>query len=77
MAGWAFVRLGQPGVVGEMVAGIERLPESRRRRSLDNSLKYLREDYAGKILDFTEGVAVVFGAFAEFVFDTVFGYHYA
>jgi predicted nucleic acid-binding protein len=44
--------------VGEMVAGLERMTESKRRRSLEHSLKYLREDYAGKILDFTEGVAV-------------------
>jgi toxin FitB len=47
--------------VGEMVAGIEKMPESKRRRSLERSLKYLREDYAGKILDFTEGVAVEWG----------------
>jgi predicted nucleic acid-binding protein len=47
--------------IGEMVAGIEKMPESKRRRSLERSLKYLREDYAGKILDFTEGVAVEWG----------------
>ena len=47
--------------LGEMVAGIERMPESRRRRSLERALKFLREDYAGKILDFNEGVAVEWG----------------
>jgi hypothetical protein len=47
--------------IGEMVAGIERMPESKRRRSLAQALKFLREDYSGKILDFTEGVAVEWG----------------
>jgi hypothetical protein len=47
--------------IGEMVAGIERMPESKRRRSLAQSLKFLREDYSGKILDFTEGAAVEWG----------------
>lgn len=47
--------------IGEMVAGLERLPEGKRRRSLEKALKFLREDYAGKILDFTEGVAVEWG----------------
>jgi toxin FitB len=44
--------------VGEMALGIERMPESKRRRSLERAFGFLREDYAGKILDFTEGVAV-------------------
>lgn len=47
--------------IGEMVAGLEQMPESKRRRSLERNLKFLREDYAGKILDFTEGVAVEWG----------------
>lgn len=47
--------------LGEMVAGIEHLPESKRRRSLERAFKFLREDYAGRILDFTEGVAVEWG----------------
>jgi toxin FitB len=47
--------------VGEMIAGLERMPESKRRRSLERALKFLREDYAGKILDFTEGVAIEWG----------------
>ena len=47
--------------IGEMVAGMERMTESKRRRLLERGLKYMREDYAGKILDFTEGVAVEWG----------------
>jgi toxin FitB len=47
--------------VGEMVAGVEQMPESKRRRTLARALKFLREDYAGKILDFTEGAAVEWG----------------
>ena len=47
--------------LGEMVAGIEQMPESKRRRALERALKFLREDYAGKILDFNEGVAVEWG----------------
>jgi predicted nucleic acid-binding protein len=47
--------------IGEMVAGIEKMPQSNRRRSLERSLKYLSEDYAGKTLDFTAGVAMEWG----------------
>ena len=44
--------------IGEMALGIERMPDGKRRRVLERALKFLREDYAGKTLDFTEGVAV-------------------
>ena len=44
--------------IGEMALGIERLAESKRRRTLARTLGFLRADYGGKILDFTEGVAV-------------------
>ena len=44
--------------VGEMAVGIERMPDSKRRRSLERTFGFLREDYAGKILDFTDGVAI-------------------
>jgi predicted nucleic acid-binding protein len=47
--------------IGEMISGLEQMPEGKRRRSLERNLKFLREDYAGKILDFTEGVAVEWG----------------
>jgi predicted nucleic acid-binding protein len=44
--------------IGEMALGIERMRDSKRRRSLERTFGFLREDYAGKILDFTEGVSV-------------------
>jgi toxin FitB len=47
--------------IGEMILGIEALPEGKKRRRLERALKFLREDYAGKILDFSEGVAVEWG----------------
>ena len=47
--------------IGEMVLGIERLPEGKKRRRLERALKFLSEDYAGKILDFSEGAAVEWG----------------
>ena len=47
--------------IGEMISGVEQMAEGKRRRSLERSLQFLREDYAGKILDFTEGVAVEWG----------------
>ncbi len=47
--------------IGEIVAGIEHLPASKRQRSLERTFKFLREDYAGRILDFNEGVAVEWG----------------
>lgn len=47
--------------IGEIVSGLEQMPESKRRRSLERNLKFLREDYAGKILEFTEGVAIEWG----------------
>jgi predicted nucleic acid-binding protein len=30
--------------IGEMVAGLEEMPETKRRRSLERNLKFLRED---------------------------------
>jgi toxin FitB len=50
--------------IGEMTRGIELLPESKRRRTLEHTLKFLREDYSGRILDYTEGVAVEWGRLA-------------
>lgn len=44
--------------IGEMALGIERMQDGKRRRSLERTFSFLREDFAGKILDFTEGVAV-------------------
>ena len=65
LVGWLEQNEGATAIsaisIGEMVAGVERLPESKKRRRLEQALKFLREDYAGKILDFTEGVAVEWG----------------
>jgi predicted nucleic acid-binding protein len=47
--------------IGELVNGIERLPDGKKRRTLERALRFLREDYAGRILDFTEGTAVEWG----------------
>jgi predicted nucleic acid-binding protein len=47
--------------IGEMVLGIQQLPEGKKRRRLERALKFLRQDYSGKILDFTEGAAVEWG----------------
>lgn len=47
--------------IGELVAGLERLPDGKKRRTLERALRFLREDYAGKIFDFTEGAAVEWG----------------
>ena len=44
--------------IGEMALGIERMQDSKRRRALERAFGFLREDYAEKILDFTEGVAI-------------------
>ena len=50
--------------IGEMALGIERLPEGKKRRRLERALEFLRQDYAGRIFDFTEGVAVEWGRLA-------------
>ena len=47
--------------IGEMVLGIEAMPESKRRRRLEQALKYLRQDYADRVVDLSEGVAVEWG----------------
>jgi predicted nucleic acid-binding protein len=47
--------------IGELTFGLELLPEGKKRRRLEQSVSFFREDYAGKIFDFTEGVAVEWG----------------
>jgi predicted nucleic acid-binding protein len=47
--------------IGELVFGIELLPEGKKRKLLERSLSFLREDYAGKIFEFTESVAAEWG----------------
>jgi predicted nucleic acid-binding protein len=62
---WLDVNEADSGIsaitIGELVAGLERLPEGKKRRTLERALRFLREDYAGKIFDFTEGAAVEWG----------------
>jgi hypothetical protein len=50
--------------IGEMARGIGLLPEGKRRRELEHTLKFLREDYDGRILDYTEGAALEWGRLA-------------
>ena len=33
--------------IGELMGGVERMPEGKRRRTLEKALSFLREDYAG------------------------------
>ncbi len=47
--------------IGEMILGIEKLPDGKKRRRLERALGFLRQDYSGKIMDFTEGVAAEWG----------------
>jgi toxin FitB len=47
--------------IGELTLGIERLAEGKKRRVLERAFRFLRQDYAGKVLDFTDGVAVEWG----------------
>jgi toxin FitB len=47
--------------IGEPTLGIARLAEGKKRRGLERAFGFLRQDYAGKVLDFTEGVAVEWG----------------
>lgn len=47
--------------IGELALGIESLPEGKKRRRLERVFRFLRQDYAGKILDFTEGAAGEWG----------------
>ena len=47
--------------IGELILGVEVMPESKRRRRLEQALRYLRQDYRGKVLDFSEGVAAEWG----------------
>jgi predicted nucleic acid-binding protein len=47
--------------VGELTFGLELLPEGKKRRNLERSVSFFREDYVGKIFDFTESVALEWG----------------
>ncbi len=47
--------------IGEMVKGIELLPEGRKRRRLARELAFVQEDYRDKILPYDEVTAVEWG----------------
>jgi toxin FitB len=47
--------------IGELTLGLEILPEGKKRKQLERSVSFFREDYAGRVFDFTESVAVEWG----------------
>lgn len=47
--------------IGELKFGLEILPDGKKRRQLERSLSFLQEDYAGRVFDFTQDVAVEWG----------------
>ena len=47
--------------IGEMVKGLELLPEGKKRRRLARELRFLQEDYRDRILAYDEQVAVEWG----------------
>lgn len=52
-------------VIAEVIYGIERLPDSHRKRCLFKSLDELVEGYHGRILSFDLEAAVHFGKFEQ------------
>lgn len=47
--------------IGELVKGLELLPEGKKRRRLAIALRFLQEDYADRILAYDELAAVEWG----------------
>jgi len=47
--------------IGEMVKGIELLPDGKKRRRLTRELRFLQEDYQDRILAYDELAAVEWG----------------
>ena len=47
--------------IGELVKGIELLPEGKKRRRLSRELRFLQEDYRDRILPYDELSAVEWG----------------
>lgn len=47
--------------IGEMVKGLELLPEGKKRRRLARELRFLQEDYRDRVLAYDELVAVEWG----------------
>ena len=49
--------------LGEILYGIERLPEGKRKRTLARAYDFLRQDFKEWILDFDENAANEFGRY--------------
>ena len=47
--------------IGELVKGLELLPEGKKRRRLSRELRFLQEDYRDRILSYDELTAVEWG----------------
>ena len=47
--------------IGELVKGLELLPESKKRRRLTQELRFLQEDYSDRILPYDELAAIEWG----------------
>jgi len=47
--------------IGELVKGIELLPEGKKRRRLTRELQFLQEDYADRVLVYDELAAIEWG----------------
>jgi predicted nucleic acid-binding protein len=47
--------------IGELVKGVELLPEGRKRRRLSRELRFLQEDYSDRILPYDEITAIEWG----------------
>ncbi len=47
--------------IGELVKGVELLPDGKKRRRLTRELRFLQEDYADRILAYDELAAVEWG----------------
>ncbi len=47
--------------IGELVKGLEMLPEGKKRRRLARELRFLQEDYRDRILSYDELTAVEWG----------------
>jgi predicted nucleic acid-binding protein len=58
---WALIKYTSSHVIGELQAGLSLLPEGARRRALQGWLNRLIESWAGKILNFNNSVATVWG----------------
>jgi predicted nucleic acid-binding protein len=66
--GWLQARRGQCALssitLAEIRYGIERLPESRRKRMMETQFQFLTEDYEGRFFDFDGPAAVEWGRYA-------------